>query len=162
MHNIVIYPGTFDPITNGHTDLIERASHLFEKVIVGIAANIDKRPILTLNERVELTTKILSRYSNVEVCGFDNLLADFAKQKGANIILRGLRAVSDFEFEFQLANMNMQLAPDLETIFLTPAQEYSYISSTLVKEIAKLNGDVSQFVDPEVAKTLCRFFCLSK
>lgn len=150
MQNAVVYPGTFDPLTNGHTDLIERAARLFDRVIVGVAANPDKKPFLSLEERVSLTRAVLAKLPNVEVHGFNSLLADFARSMGARVILRGLRAVSDFEFEFQLASMNRRIAPDLETLFLTPAEQYSYISSTLVKEIAKLRGDVSQFVDPLV------------
>lgn len=148
MHNIAIYPGTFDPITNGHTDLIDRASRIFDKVIVAVAENSDKVPLFNLQERVSLTAKVLAKMDNVEVHGFNSLLADYAKNMGANIILRGLRAVSDFEFEFQLAGMNRKIAPTLETLFLTPAEQYAYISSTLVKEIARLGGDVSDFVDP--------------
>lgn len=154
MQNTVIYPGTFDPITNGHVDLVERASRLFSKVIVAIAANPDKSPFFPLEERVSLAKTVLARYKNVEVHGFDTLLAQFADSVGARVILRGLRAVSDFEFEFQLANMNRRIAPDIETLFLTPSEQYSYISSTLVKEIAKLRGDVSPFIDPVVNQAI--------
>lgn len=156
--NTVIYPGTFDPITNGHLDLIERATRIFDKVIVAIAESTNKQPILDLATRVELAEKVVSNMDNVEVCGFNNLLVDFANDKGANILLRGLRAVSDFEYEFQLANMNRQLAPELESLFLTPAEQYSYISSTLVREIAVLGGDISKFVHPDVADALKRQF----
>lgn len=154
MHNLVIYPGTFDPITNGHTDLIERAARLFDRVIVAVAESTPKKPTLSLEVRVDLSKHVLSHLGNVEVCGFNSLLIDFAQQKKAHIILRGLRAVSDFEYEFQLANMNRKLCPQIESVFLTPAEQYSYISSTLVREIAALGGDVSQFVDPAVAEAL--------
>jgi len=152
--NIVVYPGTFDPITNGHTDLVERASRLFDHIIVAVADNPKKRPMLDLENRVDLASTTLSHLANVEVVGFSTLLADFVQERNANIILRGLRAVSDFEYEFQLANMNRVLAPNVESMFLTPAEKYSYISSTLVREIASLGGDVSNFVHPEVAKAL--------
>ena len=152
--NIAVYPGTFDPITNGHADLVERASRMFDKVIVAVAFNPKKKPMLDLNKRVELAQRVLAHLDNIEVVGFDNLLAEFVQQKNANIILRGLRAVSDFEYEFQLANMNRVLAPNVESIFLTPAEKYSYISSTLVREISILNGDISKFVHPEVMKAL--------
>jgi pantetheine-phosphate adenylyltransferase len=152
--NIVVYPGTFDPITNGHTDLIERASRMFDHIILAVADNPNKKPTLDIDTRVDLANEVLSHLHNVEIVGFSNLLAEFVKQKDANIILRGLRAVSDFEYEFQLANMNRVLAPDVESIFLTPAEHYSYISSTLVREIAALNGDVSKFVHPAVVKAL--------
>jgi pantetheine-phosphate adenylyltransferase len=154
MHNLVIYPGTFDPITNGHTDLIERAARLFDRVIVAVAESTPKKPTLSLEVRVDLSKHVLAHLNNVEVCGFNSLLIDFAQQKKAHIILRGLRAVSDFEYEFQLANMNRKLCPQIESVFLTPAEQYSYISSTLVREIAALGGDVSQFVDPAVAQAL--------
>jgi pantetheine-phosphate adenylyltransferase len=154
MENIAIFPGTFDPITNGHLDLVNRAAALFDKVIVAIAANARKTPAFTLNERVELAKGVLNHISNVEVCGFNNLLADFARTKKAIVIIRGLRAVSDFEYEFQLANMNRKLAPELETIFLTPAEHYSFLSSSLVKEVASLGGDVSPFVHDSVSKKL--------
>jgi pantetheine-phosphate adenylyltransferase len=149
-----IYPGTFDPITNGHSDLIQRAACLFDKVIVAIAANPKKVPLFNLDERVELARGVLVGLDNVEVCGFDSLLADLAHRQGAKVILRGLRAVSDFEYEFQLAGMNRRLAPDVETLFLTPAEKYTFISSSLVKEVASLGGDVSDFVDPKVKAAL--------
>lgn len=152
--NIVVYPGTFDPITNGHADLVERASRMFDHIILAVAYNPKKKPMLELEQRVELAKQVLGHLKNVEVVGFSNLLADFVREKNANIILRGLRAVSDFEYEFQLANMNRVLAPNVESVFLTPAEKYSYISSTLVREIAALNGDVSNFVHPEVHKAL--------
>ena len=154
MNNIVVYPGTFDPITNGHTDIIERAAKLFDKVIVGVAANPQKSPRFSLEQRIGLAQKVLGSISNVEVKGFDCLLIHFVSQCKAQVILRGLRAISDFEYEFQLAGMNRRLAPDIETVFLTPAEQYAYISSTLVREIAALGGDVSQFVHPYVVKAL--------
>ena len=146
----VIYPGTFDPITNGHLDLIKRAAAMFDHVIVGIAASPSKKPLFDLNERVALTESITAHLSNVEIVGFSGLLVDFAKQYQANILVRGLRAVSDFEYEFQLANMNRRLMPELETVFLTPAEENSFISSTIVKEVALHHGEVNQFVAPSV------------
>ncbi|HCH24930.1 MAG TPA: pantetheine-phosphate adenylyltransferase [Oceanospirillaceae bacterium] len=152
--NTVIYPGTFDPITNGHMDLIERASRLFDEVIVAVAASPKKRPLLELETRVELTRTITEPLGNVKVIGFNGLLTDLLKKQDANIILRGLRAVSDFEYEFQMANMNRVLAPDVESMFLTPAEKHSFISSTLVREVAVLNGDISQFVHPIVAEAM--------
>ena len=149
-----IYPGTFDPITNGHSDLIQRACRLFDKVVVAVAANPKKAPLFNLEERVELAQQVLVGLDRVEVCGFDSLLADFAHEQGATVILRGLRAVSDFEYEFQLAGMNRRLAPDVETIFLTPAEKYTFISSSLVKEVASLGGDVEDFVDAKVKAAL--------
>lgn len=154
MNITAIYPGTFDPVTNGHCDLIERASRLFNRVIVAVAANPKKVPMFTLEERVSLAQQALANLTNVEVCGFDTLLADYAHNRGAQVILRGLRAVSDFEFEFQMAGMNRQLAPDIETLFLTPAEKYTYISSSLVKEVAALGGDVTAFVHPVVSAAL--------
>ena len=154
----IIFPGTFDPITNGHIDLIERACKLFEHVIVAIAVNTRKKPIFILEDRVNLTQSALKTFKQVEVCGFENLLVDFAKEKQATAVLRGLRAVSDFEYEFQLANMNRQLNASIETIFLTPAEKNSFISSSLVTEIALLGGDVSSFVPPVVATALLKKF----
>ncbi|SCZ53274.1 pantetheine-phosphate adenylyltransferase [Thiohalomonas denitrificans] len=154
MHIIAIYPGTFDPITNGHTDLISRGARLFDRIIVAIAANPKKTPLFSLEERVELARQALVGMESVEVCGFDSLLADYVRQRDAQVILRGLRAVSDFEYEFQLAGMNRRLAPDVETLFLTPAEQYSYISSSLVREVAGLGGDISEFVHPEVKAAL--------
>lgn len=151
-----IYPGTFDPVTNGHADLIERASRLFSEVIVGIAASPSKKPRFDLAQRVALLEAVTSHLPNVSVVGFTGLLVDFAKDHQANVLIRGLRAVSDFEYEFQLANMNRRLSPDLESVFLTPAEENSFISSTLVKEVALHNGDVSQFVHPVVKQALER------
>ena len=149
-----IYPGTFDPITNGHSDLILRASRLFDRVVVAVATGTEKAPVFNLEERVALAREVLAEQSNVDVCPFDTLLVDFARQQQADEILRGLRAVSDFEYEFQLASMNRHLAPDVETMFLTPAEEYAYISSSLVREIAQLGGDVSPFVHEKVVAAL--------
>lgn len=151
-----VYPGTFDPITNGHTDLIERAARLFERVIVAVAANPSKQPAFSLEERVEMVKEVTASLANIEVHSFDNLLVDFAHQYNASVILRGLRAVSDFEYEFQLAGMNRRLAADIETLFLTPAEKYSYISSSLVREIASLGGDISPFVHEKVRAALNR------
>ncbi len=153
----VIYPGTFDPITNGHVDLTERASRLFDRVVVAIAANTKKSPLLTLEERIELARDALGHFPNVEILGFDHLMVDFAREVGAHAVLRGLRAVSDFEYEFQLANMNRALA-GMESIFLTPAEQLSYISSSLIKEIASLGGDISEFVPASVVQALKQKF----
>ena len=149
-----IYHGTFDPITNGHIDLVHRASKLFEHVIVAVAINPTKTPAFNLAERVVLAKKTLADLPNVEVCGFDGLLVDIAREKQAQVIIRGLRAVSDFEHEFQLAGMNRHMEPNVETMFLTPAEQFSYISSSLVREVAALGGDVSAFVAPCVAQAL--------
>jgi len=154
MPNIALYPGTFDPITNGHVDLIQRASRLFSKVIVAIAQSSSKKPLFSVEQRVALAEQVVADIPNVEVCGFSGLLVELAEKKQANILLRGLRAVSDFEYEFQLANMNRRLAPDLESLFLTPAEQFSFISSTLIREIAALGGDVSEFVPVEVQRAL--------
>ncbi len=154
MKNTVIYPGTFDPITNGHTDLVNRAAKLFDKVVLAIAANLPKTPCFTSEERIDLAETVFKDHPNVVVCGFNDLLVDFAKREGANVLLRGLRAVSDFEHEFQLASMNRRLAPEIETVFLTPDEGYNYISSSLIREIAKLGGDVSPFVHPVVLAAL--------
>lgn len=150
----VVYPGTFDPITNGHIDLVERAAHLFDYVIVAIAESRKKNPLFTMSERVALTEDVLSHLPNIEVCGFDCLLKDLVEEKQAYGVVRGLRAVSDFEYEFQLANMNRALAPAMESLFLTPAEHLSYISSTLVREIASLGGDVTKFVPKQVKEAL--------
>jgi pantetheine-phosphate adenylyltransferase len=147
---IAVYPGTFDPITRGHEDLVRRASALFDRVIVGVAESRSKRPFFTTDERVDMARDILSAYPNVEVRGFSCLLMDFLNQCNARIIVRGLRAVSDFEYEFQMAGMNRALRPDVETVFLTPADQYMFISATMVREIASLDGDVSKFVQPSV------------
>ena len=151
---IAVYPGTFDPITNGHVDLATRAAPLFERLIVAIADSSTKGPALSLEERIDLARTALSGLPNVEVRGFASLLADFVEETGAGVILRGLRAVSDFEYEFQLASMNRHLIPTAETLFLTPAEQYSFISSSLVREIARLGGDVSGFVHPAVQQAL--------
>jgi pantetheine-phosphate adenylyltransferase len=156
--NRVVYPGTFDPITSGHSDLIERAARIFDHVIVAIAANPKKNPLFDLEQRVALAKEVTAHLPNVEVLGFSNLLAHFVKDVDGNILLRGLRAVSDFEYEFQLANMNRKLAPDVESLFLTPSEKYSFISSTLVREIATLNGDITEFVHPAVAHALAERF----
>jgi len=158
MTNIILYPGTFDPITNGHLDLIQRAARLFDKIIVAVADSCGKNPLFDVETRVELVEQVVKKIGNVEVCGFNGLLVDLAKEKNANILLRGLRAVSDFEYEFQLANMNRHLAPDLESLFLTPSEKYSFISSTLVREVASLGGDISQFVPKEVQAKLATQF----
>ncbi|MEF1205727.1 pantetheine-phosphate adenylyltransferase [Photobacterium damselae] len=150
----VIYPGTFDPITNGHLDLIERAAAMFDTVIVGVAYNPTKKPLFDLDERVALAQSVTQHLPNVEIVGFSGLLVNFAKEHNANILVRGLRAVSDFEYEFQLANMNRRLMPELETVFLTPAEENSFISSTIVKEVALHKGDVSQFVPNQISQAL--------
>ncbi len=152
--NRVLYPGTFDPITHGHTDLVERAARLFDEVIIAVAASPKKGPLFSLEQRVELAREVTAHLPNVKAYGFSNLLAHFVKEVEANVLMRGLRAVSDFEYEFQLANMNRKLAPDVESLFLTPCEQYSFISSTLVREIAALDGDISQFVHPVVAKAL--------
>ncbi|WP_371196058.1 pantetheine-phosphate adenylyltransferase [Glaciecola sp. SC05] len=153
-NNKAIYPGTFDPITNGHADLIERAANMFSQVIVAIAANPSKQPLFSLAERVDMISKVTAHLPNVTVKGFTGLLAEYARQEGSNILIRGLRAVSDFEYEFQLANMNRRLNPDLESVFLTPSEENSFISSTLVKEVAMHNGNVSEFCHPVVLNAL--------
>lgn len=150
----VVYPGTFDPITNGHIDLVQRASHLFDFVVVAVAASPKKQPLFSLDERVLLCRDVLTGLPNIEVCGFSGLLANFVQERGAYGVVRGLRAVSDFEYEFQLANMNRALAPEMESLFLTPAEHLSYISSTLVREIASLGGDVHQFVPAQVQEAL--------
>jgi pantetheine-phosphate adenylyltransferase len=153
-----IYPGTFDPITNGHLDIIARASKLYDKVIVAVAVNRGKIPLFSLDERVDLVKAVTPEFPSVQVIGFDNLLVDCAREQGANVILRGLRAVSDFEYEFQLAGMNRRLAPQLETVFLTPAEQYEFISSTMIREIAQLKGDVSCFVPDAVHQRLIEKF----
>jgi pantetheine-phosphate adenylyltransferase len=153
-HQIAVYPGTFDPVTHGHTDLVSRAARVFKKVIVAIAESPHKTPLFTLEERIAMTRGELHRLDNVEVVGFEDLLIDFVRAQGAGVIIRGLRAVSDFEYEFQLASMNRHLAEDIETMFLTPDEAYSYISSSLVKEIARLDGNVTDFVGSAVQKAL--------
>ena len=154
----IVYPGTFDPITNGHIDLIERASKLFDRLIVGIASNQKKSPLFDIDERIALATESLQHLPNVEIKGFDYLLVNFVKDCGGVAVMRGLRAVSDFEYEFQLANMNRALSPEIESIFLTPAEKFSYISSSLVREISSLDGDVTKFVPTNVANALLKKF----
>ncbi len=149
-----VYPGTFDPLTRGHEDLVRRASKLFDHVVVGVADSRSKRPFFTMQERVEIAQEVLGHYPNVQVCGFTGLLKDFVRKHEAKIIVRGLRAVSDFEYEFQMAGMNRYLLPDVETIFLTPSDQYQFISGSIVREIALLGGDVSKFVFPSVEKWL--------
>lgn len=151
---IAVYPGTFNPITNGHTDLVERAARLFDQIIVAVGTNRQKSETMSAEARVELIEKVLGHLDNVEVTYFDTLLTEFVKSRGANIILRGLRTVADFEYEFQLVGMNRVLEPDIETVFLAPAEHLSYISSTLVREIASYGGDISKFVHPVVAEAI--------
>jgi pantetheine-phosphate adenylyltransferase len=149
-----MYPGTFDPITLGHEDLVRRACRLFDKVVVAVAANPGKEPMFSLEERVELASDVLSELENVDVCGYEGLTVDFARANNLQVIVRGLRAISDFEFEFQLANMNRHLTDDVETAFLTPTETYTYISSSLVREICSMGGDISDFVSPKVKVAL--------
>ena len=150
----VVYPGTFDPFTRGHEDLVRRAARLFGRVIVGVAESSAKQPFFTAEERVAMVRDVLSTYPNVEVSAFSGLLMDFVHDEGARVILRGLRAVSDFEYEFQMAGMNRNLFPEVETLFLTPSEQYTFISATIVREIAKFGGDVSSFVHPAVLARL--------
>ena len=151
-----VYPGTFDPITLGHQDLVRRAAALFDRIVVGIAVSEAKRPFFQLEERVRLAREVLKPYRNVTVEGFRGLLMDFVRAQRAQVILRGLRAVSDFEYEFQMAGMNRNLYPDVETVFLTPAEQYQFISATIVREIATFGGDVGKFVQPVVARALAQ------
>ncbi len=150
----VIYPGTFDPVTRGHEDLVRRASRLFDKVIVAIAESSGKQPFFTVDERVNMAQQVLSDCPNVEVLSFSGLLMDFLQQQNTHIILRGLRAASDFEYEFQMAGMNRGMYPDVETLFMTPSEKYMFISATIVREIAMLGGDADKFVHPLVAQQL--------
>ncbi len=154
MNRNAVYPGTFDPITNGHHDLVRRAASIFDQVIVAIAANPNKAPMFSLPMRVEMARRVLAELPNVQVLGYSGLTVEFARKQGARVIVRGLRAVSDFEFEFQLANMSRHLERDIETVFLTPQEQFTFISSTLVREIAVLGGDVSEFVHPLVEEEL--------
>lgn len=154
----IVYPGTFDPITNGHIDLVERAARLFDKVVIGIASSQHKSPLFSIDERIQLASDALAHVPNIEIRGFDYLLVNFVNDCGADAIMRGLRAVSDFEYEFQLANMNRALSPEVESIFLTPAERFSYISSSLVREISSLDGDVSKFVPTNVVEALSNKF----
>jgi pantetheine-phosphate adenylyltransferase len=149
-----VYPGTFDPLTRGHEDLVRRASTLFDTVILAIADSKAKRPYFTLDERIAMAREVLGDVKNVQVLGFSGLLTEFVRKQGARVVLRGLRAVSDFEYEFQLAGMNRNLYPEMETLFLTPSEQHMFISATLVREIAALGGDVGEFVHPLVAKRL--------
>jgi pantetheine-phosphate adenylyltransferase len=150
MKRSAVYPGTFDPITNGHTDLVRRAVSLFDRVVVAIAANAGKAPMFPLDTRIDLARRVLADLPNVEVVGYSELTVEFARKHGHGVIIRGLRAVSDFEFEFQLANMNRHLSRDIETVFLTPQEQFTFVSSSLVREIAVLGGDVHEFVHPIV------------
>ena len=154
----VVYPGTFDPFTRGHEDVVRRASRLFQAVIVGIADSESKRPLFTAAERIAMARDVLAAHTNVQVMGFSGLLMDFVHSVEASVILRGLRAVSDFEYEFQMAGMNRNLYPEVETLFLTPAEQYLFMSSSIVREIASLGGDVSSFVSPPVAARLAAKF----
>jgi pantetheine-phosphate adenylyltransferase len=147
---IAVYPGTFDPFTRGHEDLVRRGSSIFDELVVGIADSKNKKPIFSLEERIQIASEVLSHYPNVRIEGFSGLLKDFVRKNNARVILRGLRAVSDFEYEFQMAGMNRYLVPDVETLFLTPSDQYQFISGTFVREIALLGGDVSKFVFPSV------------
>jgi len=153
-HRTAIYPGTFDPITRGHEDLVRRGATLFDKLILAIAESPSKKPRFCLNERVDMAREVLSDVKNVEIVGFNTLLMDFVHQQGAKVVVRGLRAVSDFEYEFQMAGMNRSVYPEVETVFLTPGEQYMFISATMVREIARLGGDVSKFVQPCVNKRL--------
>jgi pantetheine-phosphate adenylyltransferase len=149
-----VYPGTFDPFTRGHEDLVRRAAGIFDEVVVAVAASSGKSPAFNLAERIAMAEEVLQPFANVSVRGFDTLLMDFVHREGARVVLRGLRAVSDFEYEFQMAGMNRNLYPDVETLFLTPDEQYMFISATIVREIARFGGDVSQFVQPTVAARL--------
>lgn len=150
----VVYPGTFDPLTRGHEDLVRRAASLFDRVVVGVAYSRAKKPFFTVDERVEIAQEVLGHYPNVEVRSFAGLLKDFVREQDARVIVRGLRAVSDFEYEFQMAGMNRHLLPEVETLFMTPSDQYQFISGTIVREIAILGGDVSKFVFPSVERWL--------
>jgi pantetheine-phosphate adenylyltransferase len=154
MKTKAIYPGTFDPLTNGHSDLVIRAAKLFDEVIVAVAANPSKQPMFSLDERVALAQQVFNHVPNVTVMGFSGLLAEFAREHQAQVLLRGVRAVADFEYEFQLASMNRQLNPELDSLFMTPSEKNTFISSTLVKEVARHGGDVSRFVAPVVLMAL--------
>ena len=149
-----VYPGTFDPLTRGHEDLVRRAATLFDRVVLAIADSKAKKPFFTLEERIAIAREVLADVKNLEIVGFSSLLTEFVRKQGARVVLRGLRAVSDFEYEFQLAGMNRNLYPEMETVFLTPSEQHMFISATLVREIAGLGGDVSQFVHPSVARRL--------
>ena len=152
--NKAVYPGTFDPITRGHEDLVRRAAHIFDEVIVAVADSHGKQPFFSLSERVKMAERVLADYRKVQVIGFSGLLMDLVRGQGANIILRGLRAVSDFEYEFQMAGMNRNMYPDVETIFMTPSDQYMFVSASIVREIAILGGNVGKFVQPLIAEQL--------
>ena len=153
---VAIYAGTFDPLTRGHEDLVRRAVNLFDHVIVAIAASLSKHPFFSLEERMQMAKEVLAPYKNAEVCSFEGLLMDFLHEREAKVILRGLRAASDFEYEFQMAGMNRNLFPEVETVFLTPSEQYMFISATMVREIAILGGDVSKFVQPSICQRLAK------
>lgn len=152
----ILYPGTFDPITNGHVDLVKRAIKLFDEVVIAVASGHHKKPLFDFDERVALVKNVFADFPQISVVGFEGLLVDFMRENGATAVLRGLRAMSDFEYEFQLANMNRELDENFEAVFLTPAQNYSFISSTMIREIAKLGGDVNKFVPPCVADAFAK------
>jgi pantetheine-phosphate adenylyltransferase len=158
MGSRAMYPGTFDPFTNGHDDLVRRACRIFDRVVVAIAANPGKAPLLPLEQRMDLARRVLADVPNVEVAGYTGLTVEFARKNGLNVIVRGLRAVSDFEFEFQLATMNRHLSEAVETVFLTPTEKFNFVSSTLIREIASFGGDVREFVHPAVAEALAARF----
>jgi pantetheine-phosphate adenylyltransferase len=155
---LAIYPGTFDPITNGHLDIVRRASRIFDRIIILIASNVQKEPLFSVQERVELAERSVAGNGNITVESFDDLLAEFARRRGVDAIIRGLRAVKDFEFEFQMALMNKSLYPEVETVFFMPSEKFTYVNSSIVREVARLNGDVSPFVPPVVAEALARKF----
>ncbi len=161
MKKTVVYPGTFDPITNGHSDLLRRAAQMFDRIILAIAHNPEKSPLFSMEERIELARSVVGKTDNIEVTGFSGLLINFAKEQDATVILRGLRAVSDFEYEFQLALMNRKLDSSIETVFLTPAENQTFVSASLVKEIARYGGDISKFVHPDVYDALIDKFSQS-
>ncbi len=154
LNTIAVYPGTFDPLTHGHTDVVRRGTRIFDRVVVGVARDTHKKPVFSFEQRVAMARQALEGVAGAEVIGFQGLLAEFARRQGARVILRGFRAVSDFEYEVQLASMNRVLAPELESVFLTPSEEHAFVSSSLVREIVALGGDVSQFVDERVAQAL--------
>jgi pantetheine-phosphate adenylyltransferase len=157
MSNTIIYPGTFDPVTNGHVDLVTRASKIFNKVIVAVAEHTSKKTLLSLEDRILLAQQSLRFLSNVKILGFQGLLVEFARKQKTHLVLRGVRAIADFEYERQLASMNQHLAPELETIFMTPAEKYTHISSTFIRDIARLGGDISEFVPKAVVKGLEKY-----
>jgi pantetheine-phosphate adenylyltransferase len=162
MNITAIYPGTFDPISLGHTDLVHRAARLFDHIIVGVAYSYQKSTLFSLDERVSMTQHVLADIPNLQVLSFEGLLINFAQEQNASVLLRGMRAVSDFEFEFQLASMNRSLAPDIESLFLTPTEKYSFLSSTLIREVSRLGGDISKFVHPHIETALNKKFISAK